>query len=916
MADTNTITYYSSNILSGSNDIFRSLFGGYWEIVEDADGAQEFSFVPLQTSEATNPFGGSSGVTYYGNVREYPSQNNTFVDSIVVGTTYETTASSDLFVPNIRIPIRLIGNGSSVNGDSHWDAIIKGGGYGTASYNPVIKEGSFNSCHFQVDRPYDLLYVKSVDYDNYSKYQTYEMTYEYNYHLPEYQDRFGRASSVLEIPNFYDLLACYLGYQDDMDSAIADYLTLGGTYELKDKIFTAEVTKYLPLYDIQNTDLMSSTSTSLSNLNYYDKRSNFVNYMTGALPAFTLDSTSNYEILRDEYIKKQSTVYFNPSSQEKLFTVVSDADDISSIVPYVTKVSFPAPLPNGEKATGINHYIIDSKCQNMMLNYIRKTIANPLNRADASTQRTYTVSNQIVSSSDAGTVDNYQAIAQFTHPYFDLLQACKQMLDNPDLGRDNMLNNAAGIVSSEVTSVAAGNHWRGSSAASVLKLITSITQDFMKVDDPKVAENVIAKGSDFFNSIQDVDHSEILAFRIQKSMTGLGSNITETQAQNYYFWNDEGLTRDSNLTIRDSQIRYGETVTYTIYAYTAVSEVNYRYSDLRLTRTIASSSATTPSYCLQFVDSTGTSVPQLLANKEQLLINQVTDSNQLATNQIKAEDRYLADFYLSVEPTIKVYEIPIATNTVTVLDHPPAPVDVTPYQRKDDSNIIGFALRLEAATTDVYPRGFSPEERDIKRKYLRSNNILESEKTPNTSVSNLKTIEIFRKTQKPSKLSDFSTNDIIVQKDITIEQTNFPQPTCLYEQKIATNSKIYYLFRFVNANGTPGALSPVIEAELINDGGYKYAIFNAIELVEDSAADIGAQSIEFKKLFQMVPNLTQIALDDASVDYTNTAQEEIGNLVIGTADDSLWGKTFKVRLTSKKTGRKIDFNVTYNLRER
>ena len=335
-----------------------------------------------------------------------------------------------------------------------------------------------------------------------------------------------------------------------------------------------------------------------------------------------------------------------------------------------------------------------------------------------------------------------------------------------------------------------------------------------------------------------------------------------------------------------------------------------------MTRTIASSSATTPSYCLQFVDSTGTSVPQLLANKEQLLINQVTDSNQLATNQIKAEDRYLADFYLSVEPTIKVYEIPIATNTVTVLDHPPAPVDVTPYQRKDDSNIIGFALRLEAATTDVYPRGFSPEERDIKRKYLRSNNILESEKTPNTSVSNLKTIEIFRKTQKPSKLSDFSTNDIIVQKDITIEQTNFPQPTCLYEQKIATNSKIYYLFRFVNANGTPGALSPVIEAELINDGGYKYAIFNAIELVEDSAADIGAQSIEFKKLFQMVPNLTQIALDDASVDYTNTAQEEIGNLVIGTADDSLWGKTFKVRLTSKKTGRKIDFNVTYNLRER
>ena len=125
------------------------------------------------------------------------------------------------------------------------------------------------------------------------------------------------------------------------------------------------------------------------------------------------------------------------------------------------------------------------------------------------------------------------------------------------------------------------------------------------------------------------------------------------------------------------------------------------------------------------------------------------------------------------------------------------------------------------------------------------------------------------------------------------------------------------MFRFVNANGTPGRLSPVIEAELVNDGGYKYAIFNTIVAESEFAnIDTGAQSIDFKKIFQLVPNASHIAFDDTDVDYTQIASDQIGNLSVGTADSSLWGKTFKIRLTSKKTGRKLDLNVTYTIKER
>ena len=43
-----------------------------------------------------------------------------------------------------------------------------------------------------------------------------------------------------------------------------------------------------------------------------------------------------------------------------------------------------------------------------------------------------------------------------------------------------------------------------------------------------------------------------------------------------------------------------------------------------------------------------------------------------------------------------------------------------------------------------------------------------------------------------------------------------------------------------------------------------------------------------------------------------TARSQYDEVDIGTAEETIWGKTFKIRLTSKKTGKKIDLNITYN----
>ena len=69
----------------------------------------------------------------------------------------------------------------------------------------------------------------------------------------------------------------------------------------------------------------------------------------------------------------------------------------------------------------------------------------------------------------------------------------------------------------------------------------------------------------------------------------------------------------------------------------------------------------------------------------------------------------------------------------------------------------------------------------------------------------------------------------------------------------------------------------------------------------------------FKKLMHLKPNTSQLLFDTSNVDFDNTAASEISNVLVGDTKSLIWDKTFKIRLTSKKTGKKIDLNITYNL---
>ncbi len=108
-------------------------------------------------------------------------------------------------------------------------------------------------------------------------------------------------------------------------------------------------------------------------------------------------------------------------------------------------------------------------------------------------------------------------------------------------------------------------------------------------------------------------------------------------------------------------------------------------------------------------------------------------------------------------------------------------------------------------------------------------------------------------------------------------------------------------------------MSEIYEAQLINDGGYLYAVFNTLLESDLEEKTYDKVSKQFKKVFQLQPNLKQLQFNSENIDFKQDAHTQINNLAVGTADDLIWDKTFKVRLTSKKTGRKIDLNITYYL---
>ena len=132
--------------------------------------------------------------------------------------------------------------------------------------------------------------------------------------------------------------------------------------------------------------------------------------------------------------------------------------------------------------------------------------------------------------------------------------------------------------------------------------------------------------------------------------------------------------------------------------------------------------------------------------------------------------------------------------------------------------------------------------------------------------------------------------------------------------------------------------TPVYEVELVDDDG---AVYLLVRTVDFDILHPPPTTKTMKRLIHVKPSITQSIINPRFNDAASATELEAfagdnpfagpeyslepkyesaidavtaggGNVLLGAESKLVWGKTYKVRLTSKKTCRKIDFNITFD----
>ena len=943
------------------SDPFLSLMGGYYypETGASDDGGVDNTSLNFQLpnepidDDALKLLGGETTATTSG---EY--DNNEWISAVFQGTAdmIQTTSSVSMF-PSYVIPYTIHAAGDSGIVDSeHWRAIVMGTPFHTSSYKGIITEGDFEVTSFADEKVgYEWPELLVMDPTNSSDYELIDSKTVYNHFYPYYQ-QYASRTSIHELPNAHDLVTTSLEVTRNFKEEIRKHLFID--YEITDLTdisgFTYNVYPAMDLSTKVETyihaspdrpDTIKYEDKYFNSRDYYEKFSNSVHSQSNVMPGLS----------RVLYINKEHFQDLDTNMQGLL-----------PHIPYYCKIGLPkdptTELEESEDVTPEQDIINDLIDTNDLGPLLLSTIASEFvfNR-DMLEEQTYKFQIdglRAPSNGASGTV-SYNTTGSLSFKQMDLVHVLMEYGNNPKartsighfIGSGDPLDYAA-LDTSGIT-----RYINKGIAHDSLKYL--IDNTFL--DGGAATAQLPWIGEEYTEFVESSDitserpaNAGVVGYRINKVdlVTGEEQDIIIRNPPSTY----------TARAYYDSQVRYGNTYAYTTYAYYAVIGYKYRYQNLALSRTIGEGKLTditeddvvfagaSPdgvaddtfnAACIEFYSPfSGETVSPAMSGDEELEFLRVkltdiatsgyaTDAQELAFTGYDSGTRsevyspFYADFNMVLEPIIKIIEVPMHNRSLTVLDHPPTQPSVTPFQVKNNSQKIGFHLRVETFTTEVhkFPSVFTSEN-FLATRYLDSFSKTSELMIDEQSRSKPIKMMIYRLSEKPNSIEDFS-NALVATKDLIISGINNSSEcttvtsNCFYEEVIATNHKFYYIFRIMNENNIPGPWSNIYISELIDDGGYKYALFNTINIEElsDTIA-YDHPSTPFKKIFKLKPNLSQINFDLSNVNYDDTAESQVSDIIVGNqANDLIWDKKYKIRLTSKKTGRKIDLNVTYKLKE-
>ena len=420
---------------------------------------------------------------------------------------------------------------------------------------------------------------------------------------------------------------------------------------------------------------------------------------------------------------------------------------------------------------------------------------------------------------------------------------------------------------------------KGTNCATLFKLASTFEQarEIMREKTRSLIEIFNAEQYGTAN-LNGLAHSEIMFYKITKKMHGGG--LGADTVQQFYI---APPFEKNFLELFDTQLKFDTSYEYDVDAFVMVigNKYNYIRTSPQKLRTILS------------IDGKTDIVGEVAAST--LLVDKVEQAEWRF--DVESGNNYeevpIARIMAINEPSIKLIRIPYSRfATIHVSDYPPVEpnVEIRPY--KNINNKLLFWFNSSAGERDDVPISILPTDPAIWAEAQKG-------ETPGTihfkSDEAVKKYQIFKIDKKPTSYGDFA-NGLI---ELPEGRTDF------VDTSLVPNKKYYYTFRAVDSHKWISNPTPVYEVEIADNDGAIYPVIKIINL--ESSTVLKEQTKAMSKYIHIVPTLKQGTISTQDAETAVLAYPKLGDLF----GNSFSPRKFKIRLTSKSSGKKLDLNLNF-----
>ena len=315
--------------------------------------------------------------------------------------------------------------------------------------------------------------------------------------------------------------------------------------------------------------------------------------------------------------------------------------------------------------------------------------------------------------------------------------------------------------------------------------------------------------------------------------------------------------------------------------------------------------------------------PAVSGGSRKFSIDFETGPHGLNGPMVLSDDAAAGDIVATMEVEVQALPVvgtfPSYYSAVTMVqDKPPMPpnVEFVPYMGVNDEILI--LLNGQAGTVATPPIVIKGEDVAKFEDLYVSQGKDPSDFTQNIEFKSddpVHTFQVFRTTVPPGIYSDFEGHQLAEFTEYLMPDV--PTTLASYLDSVVPNTKYYYCFRSIDVHENLSNPTEVYEVEIVDNNGQIYPIIKLYESCKDTKDQSFIKT--GKRFIYIAPSTRHTDLDDDVT--TNTALDNSLPISEGTAPEGnilgapgvkkVWGEIFKVRVTSKKTGRKVDFNLIF-----